>query len=261
MKLAENQKNWKIPQYVEELEFTEKALIDRAEEYLSISPEKLYCGDIVCKDKRTEHERRKNGYRTTDTQKTFCEVISDTVLASPFNVQEDNTCTYNAGSREDKIADLKNKLTNMSEIKEYYGESETKMVHCLCVQKNISDYTTLDFQVPTTNRSSDKIDLILKKDGVVYMTEVKKFNSDETLLRCVLEIQTYYQKLNKNFFEKYNCTKETLKKAILIDEKSFAYSQLSLKWAQNLIHDKRFDVEVLILSKDDNAFYIKKYQN
>lgn len=259
MKLSEKQSKWEIPQYVEELKFTEKELIARVKDYLTHLPEKLYCGDIVCKDKRTKLERRANGYLTADTQKTFCEVICETVLASPFHVKEDEKCTYNAGSRADKIKELKDKLINMSKMKEYYGESETKMVHCLCVQKNISGYTTLDFQVPTTNGGSDKIDLILKKDDMVYMTEVKKFNSDETLLRCVLEIQTYYQKLNKDFFDKYKCTEKTLKKAILIDESSFAHNQLSLEWAQRLVHDERFGVEVLILSRDDKSFYIKQF--
>lgn len=259
MKLSEKQSNWEIPQYVEELEFTEEELIARVKDYLTRLPEKLYCGDIVCKDKRTKLKRRANGYLTADISapKTFCEVICETVLASPFNVKEDKSCTYNEGSRANKIEELKNELVDMSKMKEYYDESETKMVHCLCVQKNISGYTTVDFQVPTTNGSSDKIDLILEKDGIVYMTEVKKFNSDETLLRCVLEIQTYYQKLNNNFFQKYKCTEKTLKKAILIDEDSFAHKQLSLEWAQKLINDERFGVEVLTLSRDDKAFYIK----
>lgn len=217
----------------------------------------MYNGDIIKNDKRTKSKRRTNGYITADTQRTFCEVICETILASPFNVKEDPNCTYNKGSREDKIAELKKKLINMSKMKEYYGEDETRMVHCLCVQKYISAYTTVDFQVPTTNGSSDKIDLILEKDGIVYMTEVKKFNSDESLLRCVLEIQTYYQKLNKNFFSKYKCTEKTLKKAILIDENSFAHKQLNLQWAQKLIHDERFGVEVLTLTKDDQGFYIK----
>ena len=56
----------------------------------------------------------------------------------------------------------------------------------------------LDYQVPLKNKSTDKglgkIDLISVKESskpgtkIIYFLELKKDNSKETLLRCLLEV-------------------------------------------------------------------------
>lgn len=58
----------------------------------------------------------------------------------------------------------------------------------------------IDFQVPLKNKQIDtagKIDLITydEKTSTMYLVEVKAPISDETALRCCLEIQTYFQQI------------------------------------------------------------------
>ena len=58
----------------------------------------------------------------------------------------------------------------------------------------------IDYQTPLKNKRTDeagKIDLLSINDNIVYILELKKVDSEETMLRCVLEGYTYLQTLNK----------------------------------------------------------------
>ena len=65
----------------------------------------------------------------------------------------------------------------------------------------------IDYQTPLNNKQCDnagKIDLLSVKDDKLYVLELKKEDSEETMLRCVLEGYTYLktvdlQKLISNF--------------------------------------------------------------
>ena len=133
------------------------------------------------------------------------------------NVKVDERCNYNKGER-DRIRDkLKYILDDVEKTDNYIADldngsekprMEERMCHCLFAQGKVSNFEVKDYQIPTTNGGHDKIDLLLQQGDTVYMTETKKFSkisekfgrtpSDETMLRCVLEIQTYYQKINHN---------------------------------------------------------------
>ena len=251
-----------IVQYVETLDFTEQTLKERVDLYLTQAPEHLYHCDIVSNDTKNK-TRQKGYYFLNDKQEKvyYCEVIANRVLEKGLNVATDESCNYSQGKRLEKrnskeFKDLKHNMTAME--KYYDGEGvtrkEERMCHCLFNEEEIDGYSVIDFQVPTANGGHDKIDLILKKDGIVYITEVKKFKSNESFLRCALEISTYRKKLNKKFFDVYGCAEETLKKAVLIDKDSYAYHQLDLPWAKKL----QEDITILELSKDSKAFHIKE---
>lgn len=87
--------------------------------------------------------------------------------------------------------------------------------------------TPIDYQIPLKNISKDKagkIDLITynEKSNELFLVEVKNDDSKETALRACLEIQTYYQvvnkeKLVKDFIEagKIKDANPTIKKAVL----------------------------------------------
>lgn len=250
-----------IPQLSGALSFTEKSLIQRVDEYLDTAPEHLYHGDIVKNDKRTV--TRPNGYYAESLERenpSFCEVIAMRVLEKGLNIAPDEQCIYSRGERA-KIVEgkaFREMKHDMAKMEKYCAvkdeeQKEERMVHCFFNEGEIDGYTVLDYQVPTTNGGSDKIDLVMRKDGVVYITEVKRFGSDESFLRCALEILTYRKKLNGRFFEAYDCTEKTLKLAVLIDGSSFAFKQLSQPWAQKL----KAEITVLELSKD-SAFHIQE---
>ena len=110
----------------------------------------------------------------------------------------------------------------------------------------------LDYQVPMKNSNEDKgikaIDFINLKNNILYLSEIKAPNSKESLLKAILEIQTYYQivcksKLKKDFHINDNAL---LKKSIVIYSNTKAYKQF-----QNNIYIKElidlFEIEVIVL--------------
>ena len=124
-------------------------------------------------------------------------------------------------------------------------------MQCLCAQGNVGKFYAIDYQVPTVDYGHDKIDLVLKCGGDHYITEGKKFGSNESFLRCVLEIQTYYANLSEQFLKNNGWELDKVKKAVLVDGDSFAYKQFKTeKWAKELTI--AFDVQVLLLSHDEN---------
>lgn len=249
-----------IVQYIETLDFTEQTLKDRVDLYLTQAPEHLYHCDIVSND--TRNNTRENGYYFYNNKHEkvyYCEVIATRVLEKGLNVNRDECCRYSKGKRLDRRSSVEFKRLkhNMPAMKEYYDgkgvkRREERMCHCLFNEEEIDGYSVIDFQVPTADGGHDKIDLILQNGSIIYITEVKKFKSNESFLRCALEITTYRKKLNEKFFEEYGCNEETLKKAVLIDKDSFAYQQLELPWARKL----KEDITVLELSNDGKAFHI-----
>lgn len=59
----------------------------------------------------------------------------------------------------------------------------------------------IDYQTPLKNKRSDvagKIDLLSYDGNILYILELKKPDSEESMLRCVLEGFTYMQTVNKN---------------------------------------------------------------
>ena len=76
----------------------------------------------------------------------------------------------------------------------------------------------IDYQVPLKNERNNKagkIDLI-SNNNYIHLIELK-YESEETLLRCVLEIATYYQVLDKTkFLNDFNLPRKHIKKAVLI---------------------------------------------
>ena len=255
-----------IVQYNSKLHFNEQEIKDRVRLYFEKAPDKLYKSDIVVNDKKTT--TRSNGYLTADG-KSFCEIIAKEVVRNKneWKVQKDENCTYNDGKRTQMLERLR--TTECADVyksleyclsKNSNSYSETRLMHCLCAQVDLGEFKAVDFQVTTTNSKKDNVDIILEDDACVYMVEAKTFGSNESLLRCVLEIETYFRKLNQRFFEKY-CKGKELKKAVLFDKESWAYKQKDEWWAKELL--KAFDVTVLELSsitktKQNGKFIVKK---
>jgi len=123
----------------------------------------------------------------------------------------------------------------------------------------------IDYQVPLKANQNDdagKIDLISfsKDDGVIYLLELKGKNSKETLLRCILEISTYYRLLDKeNFIKSYSIPRTTsIKKSILICHDSQQHDEIKkIQSGQRLKMKDLFDVlEVRIFLINHKNFQI-----
>ncbi len=102
---------------------------------------------------------------------------------------------------------------------------EDKMCHCLFHSKKISGFLCEDYQIPLVDGDANNIDFMMSKEDVLYLCEVKKFGSKETLLRCVLEITTYFQQLNDESFRKVYSGFENIQKTILVPINSEAYEE------------------------------------
>ena len=97
------------------------------------------------------------------------------------------------------------------------GRDEEIMAKFLYKQKYIGDLgEVLDYQVPLKNVQKDekigKIDLLSydKTNEILYLLELKKPDSKETMIRCVLEIYTYKNILNhEKLIKDYNLPKST----------------------------------------------------
>jgi hypothetical protein len=117
----------------------------------------------------------------------------------------------------------------------------------------------IDYQVPLKNKRDDKvgkIDLISATDDDIFLIELKTEKNKETLLRCILEISTYYQVLSKSkFIKSYpnqfkNLSERNIKKAILISENSPQYNESKVikNSMKKLIAD--LQVEIFVINED-----------
>lgn len=112
------------------------------------------------------------------------------------------------------------------------NQAEAHLAYALVHRRFSSLGTVLDYQVPLKNALHDntgKIDLISDDGTSLYLLELKQGNSDETLLRCVLEILTYWHtadhsKLIESFLGK--AAHRTVVPAVLLPESCRAYQEL-----------------------------------
>lgn len=117
----------------------------------------------------------------------------------------------------------------------------------------------IDYQVPLKNRASDtglgKIDLISLLEDSFFLIEFKVKENKETLLRCVLEIATYYQVLSKSkFLDSYSSeygTDKSIRKAVLVLADSSQHEEML-----ELRNGKREHLEKLMNALDVQVFCI-----
>ena len=128
----------------------------------------------------------------------------------------------------------------------------------------------LDYQTPLKDKLEDeagKIDIVGydKDNKIVYLLELKREDSKETMLRCVLEIFTYSKTLDKDkFLEDFNLPKDTkIKASPLVFFNGSQYKEMiegDNKYLKDLI--KKLEIELFYISKNNNSEYnITKGEN
>lgn len=138
--------------------------------------------------------------KTSDTNnnRPYVEVISEVLLQKKemlFNI--------NSSQRESFYVD-----THDGKIKAFTNRSEEMLAKSLYCQEIDGLGTVFDYQVPlksTQKDKSGKIDLvsISNDSNNIYLIELKVADSKETLLRCGLEIHTYYKQLEQDNFKNF----------------------------------------------------------
>ena len=152
--------------------------------------------------------------RTHDSAKLYGEVISNKLLNYIDQFNEINTITRKSSYivDEHEKAEIKKlerqENSSIGKREEKIIRKEERIAKDLCGGNYKHIGKIVDYQVPlkdyneeNKNVSVGKIDIISvcenEKDPMVFLLELKAPESEETMLRCVLEGYTYYKVLDK----------------------------------------------------------------
>lgn len=135
--------------------------------------------------------------KTSDTGEYYTEVIAEYVYDNIEILNSIRKITreapYNSDGHDGNYSSTSNRLEEISAMKLF------KQCGDGCELDYIGEI--IDYQTPLKNKKTDdagKIDLLSVKDDTVFILELKKEDSVETMLRCVLEGFTYLQIVDKD---------------------------------------------------------------
>lgn len=200
---------------------------------------------------------------TTDTKEKYTEVIAEWLIKN-FNLFDNIKKITRQSSYKVDTHDGKHNNQNSNRLEEI-------MAIEIFNQKSLNILgEVIDYQTPLKDKLEDeagKIDIISydKDNKIVYLLELKREDSKETMLRCVLEIFTYYKTLDKDkFLEDFNLPKDTkIKASPLVFFNGSQYKEMvegDNKYLKDLI--KKLEIELFYISKNNNSEYnITKGEN
>ena len=123
----------------------------------------------------------------------------------------------------------------------------------------------IDYQTPLKNVQTDKagkIDLLAynKNTKILRILELKKLDSDETMLRCVLEAYTYLKIVDKTkLLKDFGLPEKTIVKAcpfVFFEGEQYKEMQEGREHLEELI--TKLDVEIIYLKEEKGEYSIKK---
>ncbi|NMB33525.1 MAG: hypothetical protein GX992_04715 [Clostridium sp.] len=218
--------------------YTKKEVISMVEEYLQL-------GKI-----NELHSKGFVNYRgtTSDTKEKYTEVIASHLLeqlerlklidpvkrTDSYNVPRDGTTPREADGRK--------------------WEQEEQRIAMKLFNKTLQPFSEiLHYQTPLGDGRGAAIDLLARDTDSVYILELKRPKSKETLLRCVLEVHAYFcmldhEKLLRDFEIKNNLA---LRKGVLIFKNSRAYTDFSDHKIRLLMRELKIDFFVLNENADE----------
>ena len=202
------------------------------------------------------------GY-TIDTKEKYTEVIAEWLIKN-FNLFDNIKKITRQSSYKVDTHDGKHNNQNSNRLEEI-------MAIEIFNQKSLNILgEVIDYQTPLKDKLGDeagKIDIVSydKDNKIVYLLELKREDSKETMLRCVLEIFTYSKTLDKDkFLEDFNLSKDTkIKASPLVFFNGSQYKEMiegDNKYLKDLI--KKLEIELFYISKNNNSEYnITKGEN
>lgn len=186
--------------------YTEKEVRERVEKYLnSKNIATLYQQEFVA---YTGHP--------SDSDTPYADIISKVLLRDAGNSDKydengilnkinvvDRKRPYKITSHKGNCSDTK----KTSRVEEWIAKE-------MFNQEYVSIGKVFDYQVPLKSKQDDKdvgkIDLVSKKGDTVFLLELKREDNKESILRCVLEIYTYFKQLkHKKFLDDFNISANT----------------------------------------------------
>lgn len=132
----------------------------------------------------------------------------------------------------------------------------------------IDDKNVLDYQLPivlwngdTSWKNHGKVDLVYLHEDEICLVELKSDKSKDTLLRCILEIETYFRKINKEKLKQIFGDRP-VRKAIMLFEDTTPYIQYMDRQRFPQTHEllKDFLIFCVHIAEDGNTPEHSKYR-
>lgn len=211
--------------------------------------------------------------KTVDTDEHFTEVIAEELLKIDIKKRLEN---INEVVREKgyRVVSHNGVVTPQHNEENSNRKEERYAIQLFNLSKGGKVFNhigrILDYQIPLKNSIADKglgkIDLISVTDEHIFLLELKIKENEETILRCLLEISTYYQQLSKSkFLDSYSnefgkLTENSIKKAILIVNSSPQHKEMEeLRSGERRYLKMLMDaLEVEVFCMDPESQYVQK---
>lgn len=155
------------------------------------------CSDAMI-DIGTFYKREFINYRgvTTDTKRLYTEVVADFIIEHIDDFKNrippiKRESSYKTASHDGNFDPRSNRVEEIIAMKIFNQCKNSTLDHI---------GTVIDYQTPLKNEREDnagKIDLLSDDGKQLIILELKKPDSDETMLRCVLEGYTYLKTVDK----------------------------------------------------------------
>lgn len=236
---------------------------------------KVYSKDEIIKMIEEAKSDMKNFYKkefvnysgkTSDTKEYYTEIIAEWLLDNFYLFDTikmiSRESSYNVKTHDGKIKDEKSNREEEKIAMELFDISQKEGKNFYIIGK------ILDYQTPLKNKQGDeagKIDLLAyNKDsntGILRILELKKADSDETMLRCVLEAYTYLKIVDKTkLLKDFSLPEKTIVKAcpfVFFEGEQYKEMQEgSREHLEELI--TKLDVEIIYLKEEKGEYSIKK---
>lgn len=191
--------------------------------------------------------------KTTDTKEKYTEVIAEWLLNN-FNLFDNIQKITRSSSYKVETHDGKHNNPE-SNRKEEITAIEIFNQGSLNILGKV-----LDYQTPLKDKQSDeagKIDIVSYNKDIktVYLLELKREDSEETMLRCVLEIFTYLKTLDGDkFLSDFGLPKDTkIKASPLVFLNGSQHEEMKgndNKYLKELI--KKLEIELFYIYQNSN---------
>ncbi|RRD37421.1 hypothetical protein EII28_05140 [Fusobacterium nucleatum] len=233
---------------------------------------KVYSKNEIIKIMKEAKSDIKNFYKkefvnylgvTSDTKEYYTEIIAEWLLDNFYLFDTikmiSRESSYKVDSHNGIIKDENSNHEEEKIAMELFDYSQNKGVTFDIIGKII------DYQTPLKNVQKDdvgKIDLLAynEKEKTLKILELKKPDSKETMLRCVLEAYTYLKIVDKDkLLKDFGLPKDTILKTcpfVFVDGEQYKEIQEDRKYLKELM--KNLDIEPIYLKGEGVEYKVVK---
>ena len=233
---------------------------------------KVYSKNEIIKIMKEAKSDIKNFYKkefvnylgvTSDTKEYYTEIIAEWLLDNFYLFDTikmiSRESSYKVDSHNGIIKDENSNREEEKIAMELFDYSQNKGVTFDIIGKII------DYQTPLKNVQKDdvgKIDLLAynEKEKTLKILELKKPDSKETMLRCVLEAYTYLKIADKTkLLKDFELPEDTIIKAcpfVFVEGEQYKEIQEDIKYLKELM--KNLDIEPIYLKGEGGEYKVVK---